>query len=36
MWNLDNGLPIYDIQKQLGHASLAATGIYLEASITTG
>ena len=32
MWSLDNGVPIYDLQKQLGHASLAATGIYLEAS----
>ena len=32
MWSLDNGVPIYDLQKQLGHASLAATGVYLEAS----
>lgn len=32
MWSLDGGVPIYDLQKQLGHASLAATGIYLEAS----
>ena len=32
MWSLDSGVPIYDLQKQLGHASLAATGIYLEAS----
>lgn len=32
MWSLDNGVPIYDLQKQLGHASLAATGIYLEVS----
>jgi integrase/recombinase XerD len=32
MWSLDNGVPIYDLQRQLGHASLAATGIYLEAS----
>lgn len=32
MWSLDNGVPIYDLQKQLGHTSLAATGIYLEAS----
>jgi integrase len=32
MWSIDGGVPIYDLQKQLGHASLAATGIYLEAS----
>ncbi len=32
MWSLDNGVPIYDLQRQLGHASLAATGVYLEAS----
>lgn len=32
MWSFDNSVPIYDLQKQLGHASLAATGIYLEAS----
>jgi integrase/recombinase XerC len=32
MWSLDSEVPIYDLQKQLGHSSLAATGIYLEAS----
>ncbi len=32
MWSIDGGVPVYDLQKQLGHASLAATGIYLEAS----
>ncbi len=32
MWSLDNGVPIYGLQRQLGHASLEATGIYLEAS----
>lgn len=32
MWSLDSGVPIYDLQKQLEHASLAATGIYPEAS----
>jgi integrase/recombinase XerD len=32
MWSIDGGVPIYDLQKQLGHASLAATGVYLEAS----
>ncbi len=32
MWSLDGGVPIYDLQRQLGHASLASTGVYLEAS----
>jgi integrase/recombinase XerD len=32
MWSLDSGVPIYDLQKQLGHATLASTGVYLEAS----
>jgi integrase/recombinase XerD len=32
LWSLDSGVPIYDLQKQLGHATLASTGVYLEAS----
>jgi site-specific recombinase XerD len=29
-WVLDKGLPVSDLQGQLGHASLATTGIYLQ------
>jgi integrase/recombinase XerD len=32
IWSLDAGVPIGDLQSQLGHASLATTGIYLKAS----
>ena len=32
IWSLDSGVPIGDLQSQLGHASLATTGIYLKAS----
>jgi integrase len=32
VWSLDNGVPVGDLQDQLGHASLATTGIYLKAS----
>ena len=32
IWSLDNGVPVGDLQDQLGHASLATTGIYLKAS----
>jgi len=31
IWSLDNGVPVGNLQDQLGHASLATTGIYLEA-----
>lgn len=32
IWSLDGGVPIGDLQDQLGHASLATTGIYLKVS----
>lgn len=32
VWSLDYGVPVGDLQDQLGHASLATTGIYLKAS----
>ncbi len=32
IWSLDSGVPVGDLQDQLGHASLATTGIYLKAS----
>ena len=32
IWSLDSGVPIGDLQDQLGHASLATTGIYLKVS----
>lgn len=32
IWSLDNGVPVGDLQDQLGHTSLATTGIYLKAS----
>jgi integrase len=32
VWSLDSGVPVGDLQEQLGHASLATTGIYLKAS----
>ncbi len=32
VWSLDSGVPVGDLQDQLGHASLATTGIYLKAS----
>ena len=32
VWSLDGGVPVGDLQDQLGHASLATTGIYLKAS----
>jgi len=32
IWSLDGGVPVGDLQDQLGHASLATTGIYLKAS----
>lgn len=32
VWSLDNGVHVGDLQDQLGHASLATTGIYLKAS----
>jgi integrase/recombinase XerD len=32
VWSLDSGVPVGDPQYQLGHASLATTGIYLKAS----
>lgn len=34
IWSLDGGMPVGDLQDQLGHASLATTGIYLKASRT--
>jgi len=36
VWSLDSGVPVGDLQDQLGHASLATTGIYLKAARTTG
>ncbi|MDD1752103.1 MAG: tyrosine-type recombinase/integrase [Methanotrichaceae archaeon] len=32
VWSLDSGVPVGDLQEQLGHSSLATTGIYLKAS----
>jgi integrase/recombinase XerD len=32
IWSLDGGVPVGDLQDQLGHASLATTGTYLTAS----
>lgn len=32
VWRLDGGVPVGDLQDQLGHASLATTGIYLKVS----
>jgi integrase/recombinase XerC len=32
VWSLDAGVPIGALQEQLGHSSLATTGIYLKAS----
>jgi len=32
VWSLDSGIPIGDLQDQLGHASLATTGVYLKVS----
>jgi integrase len=32
VWSLDGGVPVGDLQDQLGHASLATTGIYLKVS----
>jgi integrase len=32
VWSLDSGVPVGDLQDQLGHISLATTGIYLKAS----
>ena len=32
IWSLDSGVPVGDLQDQLGHTSLATTGIYLKAS----
>jgi len=32
VWSLDSGVPVSDLQDQLGHSSLATTGIYLKAS----
>jgi integrase/recombinase XerC len=32
VWSLDSGVPVGDLQDQLGHASLATTGVYLKAS----
>ena len=32
IWSLDSGVTVGDLQDQLGHASLATTGIYLKAS----
>jgi hypothetical protein len=32
IWSLDGGMPVGDLQDQLGHASPATTGIYLKAS----
>jgi integrase len=32
IWALESGLSIYDLQRQLGHKSLASTGVYLEVS----
>jgi integrase/recombinase XerD len=32
IWSLDSGVPVGDLQDQLGHVSLATTGVYLKAS----
>jgi integrase/recombinase XerD len=32
VWSLDGGVPVGDLQDQLGHVSLATTGIYLKVS----
>ena len=32
VWSLDGGVPVGDLQDQLGHASLATTGVYLKVS----
>jgi integrase/recombinase XerD len=32
VWSLDSGVPVGDLQDQLGHASLATTGVYLKVS----
>ena len=32
VWSFDSGVPVGDLQDQLGHASLATTGIYLKVS----
>jgi integrase len=32
MFSIAAGIPLSDLQAQLGHASLATTGIYLKAS----
>ena len=32
VWSLDGGVPVGDLQDQLGHSSLATTGIYLKVS----
>ncbi|NPV63634.1 MAG: tyrosine-type recombinase/integrase [Methanotrichaceae archaeon] len=32
VWSLDSGVPVGDLQDQLGHTSLATTGIYLKVS----
>jgi hypothetical protein len=32
MFSIGAGIPLSDLQAQLGHASLATTGIYLKAS----
>jgi len=32
IWSLDCGVPVGDLHDQVGHASLATTGIYLKAS----
>lgn len=32
VWSLDANVPVGDLQDQLGHASLATTGIYLKAT----
>jgi integrase/recombinase XerD len=32
VWSLDGGVPVGDLQDQLGHASLATTGMYLKVS----
>lgn len=31
LWSLDRNVPVGDLQQQLGHSSLATTGIYLKA-----
>jgi integrase len=32
VWSLDGDVPVGDLQDQLGHASMATTGIYLKVS----